>query len=88
ANVLKSVAAEIKANPNTNYDVTGWADTWTGTDAINARLRTNRANAVVKQLVRNGVPAGQLNAKSGEGNRIDNRDQIYLDRAVTIEAVK
>lgn len=88
ANVLKSVAAEIKANPNTNYDVTGWADTWTGTDAINARLRTNRANAVVKQLVRNGVPAGQLNAKSGEGNRIDNREQIYLDRAVTIEAVK
>ncbi len=87
-NVLKSVAAEIKANPNTSYDVTGWADTWTGTDAINARLRTNRANAVIKQLVRNGVAEGQLNAKSGEGNRIDNRDQIYLDRAVTIEAVK
>lgn len=88
SNVLKSVANEIKANPDTKYDVIGWADTWTGSDAVNARLRTNRANTVVKQLVRNGVDEAQLNAKSGEGNRIDNRDQIYLDRAVTIEAVK
>ena len=47
ANVLKAVAAEINANPNASYDVIGWADTFTGTDAINARLRTNRANAVV-----------------------------------------
>ena len=89
ANVLKAVAAEINANPNASYDVIGWADTFTGTDAINARLRTNRANAVVNQLVKSGVSKTRLNTKSGEGNRMgDNRDKIYLDRCATIEEVK
>ena len=35
---------EIHAN--TNFVLTGWADNYTGTEAINARLRAKRAEGV------------------------------------------
>lgn len=84
--VLASVADMIKADTSVKYDVVGWADTWTGTDAINKRLRTNRANNVKNILVKNGVNADQLEVSEGEGNKYPNRESIYLDRCVTIQA--
>lgn len=85
-NVLKSVAAQMKADTNVKYDVCGWADNYTGTDAINARLRQNRANNVKNILVRNGVNAGQLDVTTNPGNKYEGKENVYLDRCVTIQA--
>lgn len=86
SNVLRSVAATMKADTSVKYDVCGWADNYTGTDAINARLRTNRANNVKNILVRNGVNASQLDVTTNPGNKYEGKDNVYLDRCVTIQA--
>lgn len=86
--VLGAVAEQIKASGK-SYTLTGWADTYTGTDAINARLRVNRAKSVEKALINNGVPASKLTTKSGEGNLNDlGIKYVALDRCVTIEENK
>lgn len=87
--VLKAVADVMKSNPDQKYVVTGWADNYTGNDAINTRLRHNRANGVQKQLIRNGVPAEQLDVTINAGNLCDLGEKyVALDRAVTIEEAK
>lgn len=86
ANVLKSVAAQMKADTSVKYDVCGWADNYTGTDAINQRLRQNRANNVKNILVRNGVNVGQLDVTTNPGNKYEGKENVYLDRCVTIQA--
>ncbi len=84
--VLQSVANVMKAD-NKKYTLTGWADNYTGTDAINTRLRKNRVETVKNQLVRYGVSESQLNATTNNGNRVDLGDKcLTLDRCVTIEA--
>lgn len=85
-NVLRAVASVMKENGK-NYTLTGWADNYTGTDAINTRLRQARVNGVQRQLVRFGVPASQLNATTNNGNRLQDLGEkaVQLDRAVTIE---
>lgn len=83
--VLESVANVMKGDTNKKYTVTGWADNYTGTDAINKRLRENRANTVAKQLVRYGVEEGQFTTTTNNGNRVDLGDKcLTLDRCVTI----
>lgn len=87
--VLESVANVMKADTSKKYTLTGWADNYTGTDAINVRLRHNRVNTVKDQLVRYGVNADQLNATTNNGNRVDLGDKcLTLDRAVTIEVAE
>ena len=79
----------MKANPNQGYVLTGYADNYTGTDAYNVRLRHNRANSVQKQLVRNGVPASQLEATINNENLNPNGEKfVALDRCVTITEKK
>lgn len=87
-NVLKSVAATMKADTSVKYTVCGWADNYTGSDAVNARLRTNRANNVKKILVANGVNPDQIEVTTNAGDRYQGKDNVYLDRCVTIEPVK
>lgn len=86
-NVLKSVASTIKESGK-KYVVTGWADNYTGTDAVNARLRTRRAENVKKILVANGVNADQLIVTTNSGDRFGGKANVYLDRCVTIEPEK
>ena len=86
ANVLKSVAAQMKADTGVKYDVCGWADNYTGTDALNQRLRQNRANNVKNALVRYGVSADQLDVTTNPGNKYEGKENVYLDRCVTIQA--
>lgn len=82
--VLQSVANVMK-DTKKDYVLTGWADNYTGTDAINKRLRKNRVNGVKKQLLRYGVPESQLEATTNDGNRVDLGDKVLtLDRCVTI----
>lgn len=85
-NVLKSVASVMKADTNVKYEVCGWADNHTGSDAVNARLRTNRAEAVKKILVKNGVDESQLDVTTNPGDRYEGKENVYLDRCVTIQA--
>jgi len=86
--VLESVANVMKADGK-KYTLTGWADNYTGTDAINKRLRENRVNTVKKQLMKYGVDEAQLNATTNNGNRVDLGDKcLTLDRAVTIEVAE
>lgn len=82
--VLQSVANAMKANDK-EYNITGWADNYTGTPAINVPLRKNRAEGVKKMLVRYGVPANRLTIVENNGNRVDLGDKcLTLDRCVTI----
>lgn len=85
-NVLKSVAAQMKADTSVKYDVCGWADNYTGTEAINNRLRQNRANNVKNILVKNGVSASQLDVTTNPGDKFSGKENVYLDRCVTIQA--
>lgn len=87
-NVLKSVAATMKADTSKKYVICGWADNYTGTDAINARLRTKRAESVKKILVANGVKADQLEVTTNSADRFGGKENVYLDRCVTIELAK
>lgn len=88
-NVLGAIANIMKANPKQGYVLTGYADNYTGTDAYNVRLRHNRANSVQKQLVRDGVPASQLEATINNENLNPNGEKfVALDRCVTITEKK
>ena len=89
--VVKAVAAQMNSGKyaNTNFVLTGWADNYTGTEAINARLRAKRAEGVKDLLVRSGVDASRLSVAENSGNRMGEGDQfVALDRAVTIEEAR
>ena len=88
---VKAVAAQMNSDKyaNTNFVLTGWADNYTGTEAINARLRAKRAEGVKDLLVRSGVDASRLSVAENSGNRMGEGDQfVALDRAVTIEEAR
>lgn len=84
-NVLKAVAGVMTSHPDKTYSVTGWADNYTGNNAINTRLRKARAASVEAQLKKCGVPAKQLEVGINDGNLCDLGEKyVALDRAVTI----
>lgn len=64
-----NVAEYLKANPDVNVTVIGYADRDTGTAAFNQELSVKRADAVVNALVNYGVNANRLTAK-GEGSAV------------------
>ena len=87
--VLNAVSNVMKANPDQKYTVCGYADNYTGTPAINDRLRKARANGVERVLVRNGVKASQLDVTTNDANLFgEGKEYVSLDRAVTIKANK
>lgn len=84
-NIVNAVADVLKADASKKYDVNGYADTYTGSDAINNRLRNQRAGNVVKQLVSRGVSADQVQAVPVQGNlHGDNEALVSLDRCAVI----
>lgn len=84
--VVKAMADAMKADPNTKYVVTGYADKETGTDAFNAKLREERAQSVYKMLVKYGVNPDQLTTATD--TKPLNKYNYVLDRAATIKVVK
>lgn len=85
-NLLSEVATVMKDNPDKTYLLTGWADNYTGNDEINVRLRNNRVAGVEKQLIKQGVPASQLESTINNANLVDLGEKYQaLGRAVTIE---
>lgn len=85
-NLLSAVADVMVENPDKTYVLTGWADNYTGNDQINTRLRQNRVAGVEKQLIKQGVPAHQLESTINHSNLVDLGEKYQaLGRAVTIE---
>lgn len=64
-----NVAEYLKANPNINVNVLGYADRDTGTAEFNQQLSVRRAEAVVKALEDYGISSSRLTPK-GEGSTI------------------
>jgi len=81
---LGFLAKVIKTtDSNAVYTITGYADAGTGTDAVNARLSQERAQAVYDCLIKEyGIPASQLSVDHKGG--VDNMfyDDPRLSRAV------
>ena len=61
---VKEVAEYMKKNPNSTVEVTGYADKGTGNARINAKYAQNRADAVVKALVAEGIAESRIKADS------------------------
>lgn len=61
---VKEVAEYMKKNPNATVEVTGYADKGTGNARINAKYAQNRADAVAKALVAEGVAESRIKASS------------------------
>ena len=86
---IVNAVANLMKESNDNYILTGWADNYTGTDKINAKLRKDRVNGVKKALVRKGVEEGRLDAQINDGNLTNfGAKSASLDRAVTIQVAK
>ncbi|MDE6812077.1 MAG: OmpA family protein [Muribaculaceae bacterium] len=83
--VLKSVANVMKDNSGKRYKLTGYADSYTGTDEINDRLRQARVDGVYDYLVGLGVDPAQLD-KTVDGQNLTDfgPEAAPLDRAVTV----
>ncbi|MCQ2288480.1 MAG: hypothetical protein MJZ74_05220 [Muribaculaceae bacterium] len=87
-NVVDAVA-NVMLEETSNYELTGWADNYTGNDVINTRLRKDRVAGVKAALVGKGVEADRLNTQINDGNRTNFGPKCAsLDRAVTIERAK
>ena len=87
-NVVDAVA-NVMLNESNNYELTGWADNYTGNDKINTRLRKDRVAGVKAALVGKGVEADRLNTQINDGNLTNYGPKCAsLDRAVTIVRAK
>ena len=84
-NDVVNAVANVMANENSNYKLTGWADNYTGNDQINVRLRKDRVAGVKKALVGKGIAADRLKTTIDNGNLTNYGPKCAsLDRAVTI----
>ncbi len=87
-NVVDAVA-NVMAEESNNYELTGWADNYTGNDKINTRLRKERVAGVKEALVGKGIAADRLNTQINDGNLTNYGPKCAsLDRAVTIVRAK
>jgi outer membrane protein OmpA-like peptidoglycan-associated protein len=59
----------MKENPDTKIQITGFADSGTGTDDINRRLSAERASVVAKMLQDAGIPRSRIEIGSVGGDR-------------------
>lgn len=85
-NILNSMADVMKSNEGQKYELTGWADNYTGTADYNKALREKRVDGVKNYLLNRGVNEAQMDANIDNGNlsEVDNIVAAPLDRAVTI----
>lgn len=84
-NMLRAVAEIMIENPDKKYELTGWADNYTGTEAINNPLRHERVTGVRDFLVGCGVSPSRLMVKVNGSNLTQLGEAgAALDRAVTI----
>ena len=66
---LGRIVQILKDNPEARIEITGYADSATGTDEINRELARMRAEAVVEMLRKAGVSADRISYSSTGGDR-------------------
>lgn len=81
---VKEVAEYMKKNPNSIVEVTGYADKGTGNARINAKYAQNRADAVVKALVAEGISESRIKADSKGDTEQPYAEQILNRVAICI----
>ncbi|WP_288146157.1 OmpA family protein [Xylanibacter caecicola] len=85
---VKALAKYAKEN-NSNILVTGYADSSTGTPAINQKLSENRANQVVEELVKMGVSRDKIStAAKGGVKELGVESPVSFDRRATVQIVE
>ncbi len=83
---LKYLGERMKAFPDTQYVIYGYADSATGSAAHNQKLSQKRAQAVVDYLVKkHGISASRLTAQ-GVGGVDQFGNPAYLNRVVIVES--
>lgn len=81
------LADYMKKYPDLKVQLFGYADSATGSTAVNQRISAKRAEAVAKVLVEKyGISKDRL-ATEGQGG-VDKFQKIYLNRMVLIETAK
>jgi outer membrane protein OmpA-like peptidoglycan-associated protein len=80
---LEKIAAVLRDTGETNLRVAGHSDN-IGREEVNRDLSQDRANAVVRYLVREGVPARRLRAEAMGFDQPKNPDVPPLNRRVEI----
>lgn len=84
--ILSEAAEIIKSQPGKNVVLTGWTDS-IGSNAYNAKLSKNRANAVKIYLSEQGVPASRMTTVGkGKSFKYDNNSEEgrYMNRRTEI----
>ncbi len=84
--ILSEAAEIIKSQPGKNVVLTGWTDS-IGSNAYNAKLSKNRANAVKSYLSEQGVPASRMTTVGkGKSFKYDNNSEEgrYMNRRTEI----
>ena len=85
---VQALANYALAN-NSKILVTGYADSATGTPAINEKLSMNRAETVKQELVKMGVPAANITTTHNGGvNILGNDHPKEFDRRATVQIVE
>ena len=77
--------AKYAIENNSHILVTGYADSSTGTPAINQRLSEQRANAIVEELVKMGVNRSNIRTAAGGGVKM--LEYPDYDRRATVQIV-
>ncbi|WP_281626436.1 OmpA family protein [Segatella salivae] len=77
--------AKYAIENNSHILVTGYADSSTGTPAINQRLSEQRANTIVEELVKMGVNRSNIRTAAGGGVKI--LEYPDYDRRATVQIV-
>lgn len=79
---VKEIAEAAKANSDAKVVVTGYADSKTGSEAINQRLSEARANAVAEELVKMGVERDRIEVQANGG--VDTLTPYTYNRRATV----
>lgn len=66
---IAALAEYLKANPDANVEVTGYADAATGSNAFNLKISRQRAESVAAALKAAGIAAGRIRV-DGKGDTV------------------
>ena len=83
---LGRIVQSLEAYPDATIEITGFADTATGTAEINRRLSNQRVQNVSKRLQEAGIPASRIKVNVGEGDWNANASP-EANRRVTVSIV-
>lgn len=84
---LGFIADQMKEYPNMKFTVKGYADSATGSAQLNQRLSERRAQALVDELVKQGVDRSRFVSIQGMGG-VAKYEKPYLNRMALVEMVK